>query len=87
MSTTVIKGSDLLPEIIARYHLDPDKAYEIRERQEYEEDNIPPEEMFREDFIKEVEQSSKEAKEGKGIVCKDAKEVRELFNKWQTEND
>ncbi|MBI5185276.1 MAG: hypothetical protein HZA01_06070 [Nitrospinae bacterium] len=86
MSTTVIKGSDLLPEIIARLHLNPEKVYEIRERREYEEEDMPPEEMIREEIIAEVEKSSQDYREGKGTDYKNMAELKDAMSKWMSDD-
>lgn len=86
MPTTVIKGSDLLPEIIARLHLNPEKVYEIRERHEHEEEDMPPEEMIREEIIAEVEKSSQEHREGKGTVYNSMAELKEAMRKWTSDD-
>lgn len=80
MSTTVIKGSDLLPEIIARLHLSPEKVYEIREQREDEEEDMPPEEMISDALIESVKRSEADHKAGRFTRCR-TKEEREAHYK------
>jgi len=50
-----------------------------------EEQFYPPEEMFREEFVKSVEEAEKRVKEGKARSFKDADELNEFLESLKTE--
>ena len=51
----------------------------------FEEQCYPPEEMFREEFIKRVEEAEKRVKEGKVISFKDADELNAFLESLESE--
>jgi len=50
-----------------------------------EEQFYPPEEMFREEFVKRVEEAEKRVKEGKARTFKDANELNAFLERLKTE--
>ncbi|NQE05790.1 hypothetical protein C5S32_07960 [ANME-1 cluster archaeon GoMg1] len=50
-----------------------------------EEQFYPPEEMFREEFVKSVEEAEKRVKEGKARTFKNASELNAFLESLKTE--
>ena len=50
-----------------------------------EEQFYPPEEMFREEFVKRVEEAERRVKEGKARTFKDANELNAFLESLKTE--
>ncbi|KJR43777.1 hypothetical protein MCHI_000332 [Candidatus Magnetoovum chiemensis] len=71
-----VKGSELPDELAKRLHIEPDVTYTVNI--EIEED-MPPEEMLKEEFVREIEKSDKEYEEGKGTLCKTKQESDAFF--------
>lgn len=82
-----IKGSELPTSWKKKTKLDPEQTFTITIKPENEEEDMPPEEMFREEFVEEAEKRCKAVKGGKTKIytCKDEKETKALFNKWLNE--
>ena len=91
MSTTIhVKGRDLPANWRKQAKVAPDEQIRITIESESEAGDglFPPEEDFRPEFIAEVEQSSKEYREGKRdefISAKTPKETLALLNKMINE--
>ena len=79
-----IKGSEL-SDLLKKLNPDPEKTFRIIIETENEslDEEMPPEEMLREEFIGETERRSKEYREGKakGSPCKTEEEVDTFFQK------
>lgn len=80
-----VKGSDLPPSWRKQANADPDELLRVTIELESETGDglMPSEEDFRPEFIAEVEQSSKEYREGKGKVytAKNSEEASALLKK------
>ena len=50
-----------------------------------EEQFYPPEEMFREEFVKRVEEAERRGKEGKAMTFKDANELNAFLESLKSE--
>ncbi|MCH8156345.1 MAG: hypothetical protein IID18_01105 [Nitrospinae bacterium] len=84
MSTTIrIKGSELPDKWRKQANVDPDEFLRvtIEPESEREDEIMPPEERISDKLIAEVEQSSKEYREGKAIELKNSQQIDEFFKK------
>lgn len=91
MSTAItlkhVKASKLAPDLLKQAGLCPDDNLKLTiEKEQNDNDNYPPEEMIREDFVEEMEMRRNQWKEGKGTLCKSKEESDAFFEKvWKNE--
>ncbi|WP_040336427.1 hypothetical protein [Candidatus Magnetobacterium casense] len=71
-----VKGSDIPTEWAKKLDIEADVIYTVDIDVEKE---MPPEEMFREDFIREMEARDKQYQEGKGTLCRTREESDAFF--------
>lgn len=80
-----------LLEIVKK--LSDNKTYEIKMREEPEEieldeeTDMPPEDQIRPEFVKMVEESQKDIREGRFVTCKTEKESDALFDSIWNEDE
>ncbi|MBF0550886.1 MAG: hypothetical protein HQK60_10155 [Deltaproteobacteria bacterium] len=82
-----VKGTELSAEWLIKQGFVPEETFTITiEPVPDEDENMPPEEMFRPEFVAEMERIDKEVKKGNVITCR-SKEEREAFFKsvWEDE--
>ncbi|MBF0530757.1 MAG: hypothetical protein HQK55_16120 [Deltaproteobacteria bacterium] len=90
MPTTTIehvKGSELPAGLLEKFGFYPDQTFTIT--LEDEDENMPPEEAFRPEFVEEVERRSKAYWSGqsKGTICRTKEEVDAFFQGILDEED
>ncbi|KJU87466.1 hypothetical protein MBAV_000342 [Candidatus Magnetobacterium bavaricum] len=71
-----VKGSDIPTEWAKKLDIEADVIYTVDIDVEEE---MPSEEMFREDFIREIETRDKQYQEGKGTLCRTRQESDAFF--------
>ncbi|MBF0495327.1 MAG: hypothetical protein HQK58_01940 [Deltaproteobacteria bacterium] len=86
MPTTTIehvKGSELPAGFLEKFGFYPDQTFTIT--LEDEDENMPPEEAFRSEFVEAVKQSEESYKAGRFIRCRTDEEIHDLFQRIKDE--
>ncbi|MBF0527202.1 MAG: hypothetical protein HQK56_19140 [Deltaproteobacteria bacterium] len=82
-----VRGNELSAHLLERMGFYPDQVFNVTLELVEDTDNLPPEEAFREDFIQEVEQASKDYREGtaNGALCRTKEESEAFFERLWNE--
>ncbi|MBF0552894.1 MAG: hypothetical protein HQK60_20455 [Deltaproteobacteria bacterium] len=82
-----VKGTELSAEWLIKQGFVPEETFTITIEPAPEDDeNMPPEEAFRPEFIAEIERRDREAKQGNVISCRTKEEREAFFNSvWNDE--
>ncbi|MBF0475170.1 MAG: hypothetical protein HQK59_04925 [Deltaproteobacteria bacterium] len=82
-----VKGTELSAEWLKQQGFFPEQTFTITiEPAPDDDENMPPEEMFRPEFVAEMERIKREVKKGKFTICRTPEENEVFFKSvWEDE--